>query len=750
MRTRILRPVRALAFLLALNFLLPLSAAAMQAQSPDALASRVDGAYRVGAFSLSFANNGLRIGHAAEPARILWSSVPGRAFLGAAQGQADVRQFGTPDGSYRIDDKLLAQCLAQSIDALERAADTLVVRGRLSGPGCDVSYRLGFDAAGVNQLRFRLQLDGPQAAQLNRSYLRHASSADERYFGLGQQLTWFDQKGKTIPVLVQEHGVGRGLPGFTQLFDLLEGGGGGSEVSTGAPAPHYLSSKLNSLFLENTEYSIFDFQHPERVEIKLFTSALTGRILYGRTPLELIREYTAYTGRMPPLPDWVGRGAIVSVQGGTDEANKKLDTFERAGIPLAGLWIQDWSGVRITNAGKQLWWNWELDESYYPRWDALVDRLARLGARMLVYINPFLSTEAGHDSLYQQARQAGYLVKRQDGTPYLIRNTNFDAALVDLSNPEARTWIKNVIKNELLGHTRASGWMADFGEALPFDAVLADGNDPAAWHNRYPEEWAAVNREAMMEAGREGDVIAFHRSGFTRSPGQGTLFWLGDQLQTWDGYDGIRTAIVGMLSGGVSGYSLLHSDTGGYNAFGLTVLGRQVPVIARNKELWMRWVELNAFTGVLRTHEGLNPAISWQVDSDAETLAHFARMSKIFRALGFYRQGLMQQAADSGAPLVRHPFLEFPSDQNTYALRYQYMLGSDFMVAPVVTRGAQAVRLYLPAGTWIDLWTGRPFDAGSGAWTEVAAPFGKPAVFYKAGSAAGARLVTALRLEGFY
>jgi alpha-glucosidase len=89
--------------------------------------------------------------------------------------------------------------------------------------------------------------------------------------------------------------------------------------------------------------------------------------------------------------------------------------------------------------------------------------------------------------------------------------------------------------------------MADFGEALPFDAVLANGNDPAAWHNRYPQEWAAVNREAMMEAGREGDVIAFHRSGFTRSPGQGTLFWLGDQLQTWDGYDGIRTAIVGCL-----------------------------------------------------------------------------------------------------------------------------------------------------------------------------------------------------------
>jgi len=281
----ILRRLGLLLFLLL--FLFIVAASALQPASAQALVSRIDGQHRVGAFVLSLDAGTLRISHTAEPARILWASIPGRAFLGAAQGQADIRQFGTPDGSYRIDDRLLAQCLTQSIEALDSAADTLVVRGRLRGQGCDVAYSLTFDAAGANQLRFRLQLDGPQAAQLNRSFLRHASSADERYFGLGQQLSWFDQKGKTIPVLVQEHGVGRGLPGFTQLFDLLEGGGGGSEVSTGAPAPYYLSSKLNSLFLENTEYSIFDFRHPERVEITLFTSALTGRILYGRTPLDL-------------------------------------------------------------------------------------------------------------------------------------------------------------------------------------------------------------------------------------------------------------------------------------------------------------------------------------------------------------------------------------------------------------------------------------------------------------------------------
>ncbi len=89
-----------------------LAASALQPASAQALVSRIDGQHRVGAFLLSLDGGTLRISHTAEPARILWASIPGRAFLGAAQGQADTRQFGTPDGSYRIDDRLLAHCLS--------------------------------------------------------------------------------------------------------------------------------------------------------------------------------------------------------------------------------------------------------------------------------------------------------------------------------------------------------------------------------------------------------------------------------------------------------------------------------------------------------------------------------------------------------------------------------------------------------------------------------------------------------------
>jgi alpha-glucosidase (family GH31 glycosyl hydrolase) len=40
------------------------------------------------------------------------------------------------------------------------------------------------------------------------------------------------------------------------------------------------------------------------------------------------------------------------------------------------------------------------------------------------------------------------------------------------------------------------------------------------------------------------------------------------------------------------------------------------------------------------------------------------------------------------------------------------MLGADLLVAPVVDEGATALEVYLPAGTWIDVWTGSSHDAG--------------------------------------
>jgi len=55
----------------------------------------------------------------------------------------------------------------------------------------------------------------------------------------------------------------------------------------------------------------------DHVDIKVWSGTMTGRILHGETPLDLIEAYTEYTGRMRAPPDWVHSGVILGVVGGT-------------------------------------------------------------------------------------------------------------------------------------------------------------------------------------------------------------------------------------------------------------------------------------------------------------------------------------------------------------------------------------------------------------------------------------------------
>jgi len=411
------------------------------------------------------------VSHQAEPGRLLWETMPGLAFVGAAQGAEEIREFGVPEGSFAIQDRIVKQCDNQILDSAMLDGTQLVLHGTLSGQNCHAGYHFVLTPSSANQLHFTFQLDGPGTQDLNRLYLHYASSADERFFGFGEQLTYFDQKDHVIPILVQEHGVGRGLPVVTQIANLTQNEGGGDPYATEAPAPQYITTRLRSLFLENKEYSVFDLRYADRVEIKLFGSVLTVRIVYGKTPLDLIEEYTLYSGRMRPLPDWIHQGVIVGLQGGTDEVQNKIAELDKAGVPLAALWIQDWSGRRVTSVGSQLWWNWRLDDSYYPGWADLVAGLARRNVCTMIYLSTFLVNAPGHDAQFREAEKFGYLVKQADGTPYLIRNTHFSAGMVDLSNPHACEWLKAIIKDELIGYAGASGWMADFGEGAPFQFV---------------------------------------------------------------------------------------------------------------------------------------------------------------------------------------------------------------------------------------------------------------------------------------
>ncbi|KAL2619917.1 hypothetical protein R1flu_000122 [Riccia fluitans] len=634
--------------------------------------------------------------------------------------------------------------------------------------------------------RSRILSPGEQVMQLprlNRIQLTYSSNKGERFFGFGEQFSHFDMKGRRIPIFVQEQGIGRGDQPITALANMASNRSGGSWHTTYAPVPYYMTSQMRSLYLEGYEYSVFDLTKENAVQVQVHAGYMQGRILHGKTPAQIIEQYTAAVGRMRELPAWILKGAIVGMQGGTHAVRRQWQQLKDLNVPVAAFWLQDWVGQRRTSIGWQLWWNWEVDSDHYPGWEELVKELLSHGVRTMAYCNPMLAPSHEKSNrkrdLLDEARDEDFVVNNHLGLPYMIPNTSFDAAMVDLTNPPARAWLKNIL-HEMV-KTGIRGWMADFGEALPLDSSLFSGEEPRVMHNKYPELWAELNREVVEEwetkerelkkqrsAGQlecetgylcteeeeddddEDKLVFFMRAGYRGSPKSSTLFWLGDQMVSWQRHDGIKSAVTGLLTGGLSGFSLNHSDIGGYCTVDLPFLRYR-----RTEELLQRWMELNAFSTIFRTHEGNVPGANSQFYSNETTLRHFARFAKVFNAWEFYRRQLVKEAARTGLPVVRHLFVHYPHDPSVLSITYQqFLVGREILVVPVLDEGRKSVQAYFPIAPdgeceeWEHLWTGQVFSSseeldrllpatGFRAWVD--APLGFPAIFVRAGSEVGSR-----------
>jgi alpha-glucosidase len=142
----------------------------------------------------------------------------------------------------------------------------------------------------------------------------------------------------------------------------------------------------------------------------------------------------------------------------------------------------------------------------------------------------------------------------------------------------------------------------------------------------------------------------------------------------------------------------------------------------------MRWVELGAFTPIMRTHEGNAKDENWSWEKDAETTTHFRRFAKIHAALGPVFEALSDEAQQSSAPLLRHLMLMYPNDPESRVTDDQFLIGDSLLVAPVVTKGTSERSVYLPPGdTWFHVWTGSRHDGGQ--HLTIDAPIGSPPIF---------------------
>ena len=554
-------------------------------------------------------------------------------------------------------------------------------------------------------------------ASFNRFWLRLAAEDDEHVVGGGEQFSALDLRGRLWPIWTREQGVGRNkLTEVTRLADALDGSGGDYHT-TFFPQPTFLSSRRYFMHIVNYEYAELDFREKTFHEIGLWSTALRLTICCRETFPALLESLTELLGRQLPLPDWSMKGLWLGVQGGTQRATELEKRCREGGMDISAVWIQDWEGKRVTSFGSRLQWDWRWNRERYPDLDRVIAEDSETA--WMGYINPYL-VEGG--VLFREAKEHGFFVRRTDGTDYLFDFGEYDCGVVDLTNPEAFDWYKNVIRTNLIG-MGFRGWMADFGEYLPADAVCYGGSG-LEYHNKWPMLWGKCNREAVRDAGKEGEIVFFMRAGAAGSQRYAPLIWAGDQCVDWSEDDGLPSVITAALSLGLSGFGLHTCDAGGY-----TTLFH----LKRDRELLLRWLEFACFTPVMRTHEGNRPESNVQLYDDSEIISSAARLTGIHDALFPYLKKCVEENAETGIPVMRPLFFEAPDEDAAWSHRlYSYLLGQDLLVAPVVEPGTDLRKVWLPRDEWISLWSHKAYPAG---WSEVPAPMGKPPVFYRSGSA---------------
>ncbi len=518
-------------------------------------------------------------------------------------------------------------------------------------------------------------------------------------FGLGEQYSHLCLNGKKAYVITEEQGIGRGDQKLSKLTKMI--GISGDEFSSYCPIPILYIGNQHALIIEDLTYAEFDFTNQNEIRIKVFDNTFRILQLQAKTLPELVSSLTQRYGRMGYLPDWAYTTCF-GLQGGSKKVEAILQKAQQLQHPIGSVWIQDWVGRRKTRLGSQLNWQWQVDSVSYPDFRNWIRKMNLQHIQVLGYVNPFLATEG---PLTKTALENHYLVKNPKGKPYIVPTGGFKAYMLDLTNPQAVLWIKNIIKTNMV-EAGLAGWMADFGEWLPLDAKLFNGMEGREYHNQYVVDWAKLNREVIRECGKEDSLLFFNRSGSLFTAQWSTMLWCGDQMVNDGKNDGMPSAINALISSGISGIQLNHADIGGYAGTDNFLIR-----IKRKEDLLKRWIEWSAFTPFFRTHEGLMPDKFAQVYANDTIAAFFAHYGRIHAKLKPYLQQLSLEAQNSGFPFVRPLFFHYPSEKESYQQNYTFLLGEELLVVPDIKLPNQTT-FYLPPGTWLDLKSGLVLEGG--------------------------------------
>ncbi|MBE6110262.1 MAG: glycoside hydrolase family 31 protein [Erysipelotrichaceae bacterium] len=429
------------------------------------------------------------------------------------------------------------------------------------------------------------------------------------------------------------------------------------------------------------------------------------------TPKELLKNYTDVTGRAPQFPDdllglWQSKLRYRTQKEVLEVAHECRAKGVNIDVIVIDFFHWPYQG------------EWCFDKDYWPDPKAMIDELHEMGIKVCVSVWPSVDKRSSH---FAEMEEKGLLIRTERGG---VQTYDYqgDCTEIDATNPETREYVYDIIRRNYLDLGVDMIWL-DNAEPdyvrYDFDQYRYHIGTALSCSCIWPQYFSRMIREGRMKDG-ETNPISLLRSGWAGSQKYGNVIWSGDVPST---FDSLRDQLQCGINMGLAGIPWWTTDIGGFMTDDVND--------PSFRQLLVRWFEFAVFTGILRMHGDRGPHDIPVLDerdygggylftgqpnelwSYGEEVFTILKKNLALRdTLKDYIADLFRQASEDGSPLLRAMFYEFPEDEICWKTYDQYMFGSEYLVAPILSPDTFERNVYLPKGSWMDIRDEQVYEGG--------------------------------------
>lgn len=471
------------------------------------------------------------------------------------------------------------------------------------------------------------------------------------------------------------------------------------------------------LFLDNPGRTFFDMRsNSDSLLMQTETGSMDYYFIPGPDMKSVVSRYTTLTGRMELPPHWAlgyhqSRYSYMS----QEEVLELARTFREKQIPCDVIYldIHYMDGYRV----------FTFDPQRFPDPKGMIAELKSLGIRIVPIVDPGVKLDMNYP-VFKEGTAHGYFCVKPDGQPFVGPVWPGMSVFPDFTEDEAAEWWGDL--HRFYTEMGIEGIWNDMNEPAVFnpsmtmdlDTMHSNNGNPVNHgeiHNLYGLLMSKSTAEGMKRNLNGHRPFVLTRAGYAGIQRYAAV-WTGDNRSFWEH---MAMSIPMVLNLGLSGIAFAGPDIGGFAHH-------------TSGELLVRWTQMGSLFPYCRNHSELRSIRQepWCFGPEVEEICR-EYIGLRYRLLPLI-YSLFREAAETGLPVIRPLVLEYPDDSHVTNLCDQFLLGEQLLAAPVYRPGTTCRAVYLPAGTWIDYWSGQSYEGGQHILAD--APLERLPLYVKAGA----------------